>query len=179
MINTKNTRLRLKVNEIDFKKLVTDSVLFLRNLDGAHRLEVKTTIEGHLPFFSDREQLQIIFNSLISNAIKFRHLHEMHPTLIIHVEVNDDTARFIFHDNGIGIAKEHLPKIFNMFYCVPGSAQQGSGLGLYMTREIIKKMKGKIKAESNPGEGTRIIFELPNLIDPDLLRNLKKLIQNS
>jgi signal transduction histidine kinase len=177
--NVRSPRLKLKVTETDFKKTVSDAVVKLRSLDGAHKVEIKTTIEGCLPFFSDSEQLEIIFSALISNAIKFRHAHEMHPALNIHIEVEDKNARITFSDNGIGIEKAYLSKVFDMFFRVPGTKADGAGLGLFMVKEIVKKMKGKVVAQSDNGTGTKIIMELPNLIDPDHLRKLNKLIQNS
>ena len=175
----RSPRLKLKIAEIDFKKIISDAVVQLRNLDGAHKVEFKTTIEGYLPFFSDAEQLSIIFSALISNSIKYRHVHELHPTLHIQIEVEDTRARMVFHDNGTGIEKAYLSKVFDMFFRVPGTRADGAGLGLFIVKEITKKMKGKVKAESETGAGTKIILELPNLIDPDHLRKINKLIQNS
>lgn len=180
MSNTlRSPRLKLKITEVDFKKIVSDAAIQLRSLDGAHKVEIKTTIEGCLPFFSDTEQLGILFSALISNAIKYRHAHEMHPVLNIHIETDEKRARMVFRDNGIGIDRAFLSKIFDMFYRIPGTRADGAGLGLFIVKEIVKKMKGKVKAESETGSGTSIIMELPNLIDPDHLRKLNKLIQNS
>jgi signal transduction histidine kinase len=175
----RSPRLKLKITEIDFKKIVSEAVIQLRSLDGAHKVEVKTTIEGCLPFFSDAEQVEILFSALISNAIKYRHSHELHPALNIHIEVEDKRAKMVFSDNGVGIDRAYLSKVFDMFFRIPGTRADGAGLGLFIVKEIVKKMKGKVKAESDTGTGTIIIMELPNLIDPDHLRKLNKLIQNS
>lgn len=172
------TRLKLKIEEVSFKELVNHSLKHLRMLDGAHKIKVQTTIEGCLPFFGDREQMQIIFNSLISNAIKYRHPHELNPTLIIHVEVDGAMARMSFQDNGRGIAKPYRSKVFEMCFRIPGTREEGAGLGLYMARELVKKMKGKIRVCPDCETGTRILLEIPNRIDPDYLRKLSKVIQN-
>jgi signal transduction histidine kinase len=63
-------------------------------------------------------------------------------------------------DNGLGIDSDQLPKIFDMFYRASVNST-GSGLGLYIARETIKKLNGKITAESTPGVGTRFILEIP------------------
>lgn len=173
-----STRLKLKIEEVSFKELVNHSMKHLRMVEGAHKLKVQTTIEGCLPFFGDHEQMQIIFNSLISNAIKYRHPHELNPTLIIHIEVDGATARMSFQDNGRGIAKPYRAKVFEMCFRIPGTREEGAGLGLYMAKEIVKKMKGKIRVCPDCETGTRLLMEIPNRIDPDYLRKLSKVIQN-
>jgi signal transduction histidine kinase len=177
-IFTRGTRFRPKISEIPIKNLITTCQDELKNLDGCYRLEMKITIEGCLPFFSDAEQLKIVFGNLISNSIRYQHPHEVKPQLNITVEVDGNRARFEFRDNGIGISAESLPRVFDMFYRSPGTKGDGAGLGLFMVKEIIKKLKGKITVESKRNEGTKFVFEIPNLIDPDHLRKLSKLIQN-
>jgi hypothetical protein len=175
----KSTRFKAVISEINFKGVISESLNNLRGLENAHRLEVKTTIESYLPFFSDKGQMAIIFNNIISNAIKFQHVHEAFPSLVIHIQVDGEKAVISFRDNGVGIPGDSLPKIFDMFYRMPGTKADGAGLGLFMVKDIIKKLKGKIRVVSSPGEGTEFTVELPNRIDPDMLRKLNKLIQNS
>jgi signal transduction histidine kinase len=176
---TKTTRYKAVISEINFKSLIAEAAKSLQNHANAHRLEIKTTIESHLPFFNDKEQLQVIFNNIISNAIKFQHLHELNPCLNIHAEITGELITITFKDNGIGIPPQSLAKVFDMFYRIPGTKGDGAGLGLFMVKEIVKKLKGKIRIESKVGEGTSIMMELPNRIDVDLLRKFNKLIQNS
>lgn len=175
----KGTRFRAKISEIDFKSIIAHSLHQLRTLEGAHKLEVKTTIESYLPFYSDAKQLGIIFNNIISNAIKYRHIHEIHPTLTITIEVDPTKAVMTFKDNGIGIPGENLGKVFDMFFRSPDTRTDGSGLGLYIVKEIVRKLKGKISVSSALNEGSCFRLELPNRIDPDLLRKLNRLVQNS
>jgi signal transduction histidine kinase len=176
---TRSTRFKVQISEIDFKSIINESVTNLRGLEGAHKLVVKTTIESYLPFYSDCRQLQVIFNNLISNAIKYQHAHEMHPELGIHIEVDSDKAVMTFKDNGVGISKENIGKVFDMFFRAPGIKADGSGLGLYIVKEIVRKLKGKILVASKENEGSGFQVELPNKIDPDLLRKVTKLVQNS
>ena len=179
MNEAKFTRFRAQISEIDLKSLLKQAVQNLSSQEGAYRLQIKTTIEGLLPFFSDEKQLLMIMNNIISNAIKYQHVHEPHPVLDIHIEIGAEKATFNFKDNGIGIPKENFSRIFDMFYRVPDVKADGSGLGLYIVREIVKKLKGKIGVTSNPGDGTCFTIELPNRIDPDLLRKISRMVQNS
>ncbi|HEX5001230.1 MAG TPA: HAMP domain-containing sensor histidine kinase [Bacteroidia bacterium] len=176
---TRNRRFKLRNAEVDFKNLVNESVRQLSRLEGAHRLEVKTLIEGLIPFYNDPDQLQVIFNNLISNAIKFQHAHEVKPKLEIVISIDASKAIISFHDNGIGIAKDEMGKVFDMFYRAQGTKADGSGLGLYIVKELTRKLKGRIYVESLPGQGSKFVIELPNKIDPDVVRKLSKLIQNS
>ncbi len=176
---TRSTRFKVQLSEIEFKSIINESLANLRNIDGAHKLSVKTTIESFLPYYSDQRQLLVIFNNLISNAIKYQHAHEMHPLLTIHIEVNSEQAIMTFTDNGIGISKENITKVFDMFFRSPGTKPDGSGLGLYIVKEIVRKLKGRIRVASEINKGSSFIVELPNKIDPDLLRKLTKLIQNT
>jgi signal transduction histidine kinase len=67
-----------------------------------------------------------------------------------------------FIDHGPGIAKESLPLIFERFYRVRGEKTvTGTGLGLYICKQIIQAHRGKIWAESTPGHGTTFLIELP------------------
>lgn len=174
---TKSTRYKAKISEINFKEIISDSVRNLQGIENAHKMHIDTTIEGYIPFYNDRQQLQIIFNNLISNAIKFQHAHEVNPNLNIHIESDGVRAIITFSDNGMGIPKASISKVFDMFYRSPGTNADGSGLGLFMVKEVTKKLKGKIKVVSVEHEGSTFTLELPNRIDPDLLRQLNKLIQ--
>jgi signal transduction histidine kinase len=64
-------------------------------------------------------------------------------------------------DNGPGIPADSLPLIFERFYRVRSENATGTGLGLYICRQIIEAHRGKIWAESNPGQGTTFFIELP------------------
>jgi signal transduction histidine kinase len=85
--------------------------------------------------------------------------------------VNVDVAIFHFKDNGIGIQKEHMDKIFNMFYRATDRSQ-GSGLGMYIVKQAVEKVNGTISLKSSYGYGTEIKITLPNLIvQTNSLRN--------
>jgi signal transduction histidine kinase len=176
---TRSTRFKVRVSEIDFKALINETLANLRNLEGAHKIAVKTTIESYLPFYSDYRQLSVVFSNIISNAIKYQHTHELHPALDIQIEVDSTKATITFKDNGIGISKENLSKVFDMFFRSPGVKPDGSGLGLYIAKEIVRKLKGRILVSSEVNVGSSFVIEIPNKIDPDLLRKLTKLVQNS
>ncbi len=82
-------------------------------------------------------------------------------TICLKTHVNDQGLTFTCVDNGVGIEEQVKPKIFNMFY--RGSNQsKGSGLGLYVVKQVIDRLKGSIHVESIPGETSfSVIIPLP------------------
>lgn len=100
-----------------------------------------------------------VFDNLINNAIKYA----PGSTVIIRLYVDGKDAVIKVIDDGPGIEKEHLERIFQRFYRVPETrmAVRGSGLGLYICRQIIIAHNGTIKAESDIGQGTTFYITLP------------------
>lgn len=172
-------RVKAKPQEIDFKKIISQVASTLQKQDGAHLLNINATIEGIFPFVADKEMMELVVTNMVSNAIRFRHPHESKPTLNIHIELSPDMAMLSFKDNGIGIDAQYLPRVFDMFFCVPGQKTEGSGIGLFATREAVKKMKGTIHVQSIKGTGTTFTASIPNRMDPDMKRKITKIIENS
>ena len=108
----------------------------------------------------DQSQLLQLFQNLISNAIKFR--SEDQCRVKIGAErVNGEWALWI-EDNGIGIDPSHLDRIFTIFERLnPLDRYPGSGIGLSVCKKIIERHRGRIWAESTPGQGTTMRFTLP------------------
>ena len=108
----------------------------------------------------------VIFN-LLDNAVKYAKPDEpLH--LVVRTRNNDDCSQLIIkiEDNGIGISKEHLKKIFEKFHRVPtGNVHnvKGFGLGLAYVYKMIQKHNGTIKAESELGVGTIFTIVIPTL----------------
>jgi signal transduction histidine kinase len=100
-----------------------------------------------------------VFDNLINNAIKYA----PGSTVIIRLYADGDNAVIKVIDDGPGIDKEHLERIFQRFYRVPETRMsvRGSGLGLYICRQIIIAHNGTIKAESDTGQGTTFFITLP------------------
>jgi signal transduction histidine kinase len=76
-----------------------------------------------------------------------------------------DAVRFEVRDTGEGIPAEHLDRIFERFYRVPGARSGATGLGLYLSREIVRAHGGEMGVESVLGQGSRFWFTLPLAAD--------------
>lgn len=110
------------------------------------------------PLYADSEKTAWVLMNLINNAIQYSN-----PGGQIRVTASMDREQIIFtvEDFGKGIEGKYLEMIFEKFFRVPGSDQQGTGLGLTISKELILKQDGKIWAESEPGSGSRFYFSLP------------------
>jgi NtrC-family two-component system sensor histidine kinase KinB len=107
---------------------------------------------------ADQERIGHVFSNLISNAV--RHTPgEGSVTLGAHVA--NGVVRFTVTDTGKGIPKEYHARIFEKFFQVPDSGPKGTGLGLYIAREIVWGHGGQIGVESEPGKGSVFWFTIP------------------
>lgn len=110
----------------------------------------------------DVQQIRRVLDNIIQNSIK--HMDKTKKQITIVVKQETDGASITVQDNGAGISAENLEMIFDRFYRVESdrnSDKGGSGLGLAIARQIILEHGGMIKADSELGEGTSIIFTLP------------------
>jgi hypothetical protein len=132
-------------------------------MPGYERIRKEIFIEGESHFYSDPYRLSLILNNLISNAIKYSDPHKDSSFLHITIHNEPDKVLLTFQDNGIGIEVDYIQKVFNMFFRAT-EKNEGAGLGLYIVKEAVQKLEGKIELESQIGKGTLFKIELPNLI---------------
>ncbi|HNC32048.1 MAG TPA: ATP-binding protein, partial [Cyclobacteriaceae bacterium] len=112
------------------------------------------------PFYSDGARLLVIITSLLSNAMVFK--SPVGPnTVMTEVITTDDRATISVRDNGIGMPPHVLSRIYDMFYR-GHEKSRGAGLGLYIVKEIVTKLKGSIMVTSQEQEGTTVTVTLPN-----------------
>jgi signal transduction histidine kinase len=157
---SRNARLEIDNKKISFGQLIDETFEQLKYSDKEKNIEKKITLKDDIPFYSDPHRLQVILNNLISNSIRYSNGKK--PLLEIDIDVNSENAAISVKDNGIGIDKTHHKKIFNMFYRATDN-NAGSGLGLYIVKESMDKLKGTINLDSEPGKGTTVSLMIPNL----------------
>jgi len=156
-----SARLQSKTLPLRFQPLRLDGVLrdVILRIRARHRdLDVNAQLESVPSVFGDGVRLAQVFENLFTNALKYA------PGSPIEILLNQvgDKIVISFIDHGPGIAKESLPLIFERFYRVRGEKTvTGTGLGLYICKQIIQAHRGKIWAESTPGQGTTFLIELP------------------
>jgi PAS domain S-box-containing protein len=108
----------------------------------------------------DASRMKILIHNLLSNAIKFADLGKSSPAAKITVAIRRGIIEIEMNDNGIGILSDHQTKVFDMFF--RGSElSEGSGLGLYIVKKIVQKLKGSVELRSELGKGTTLTVLLP------------------
>jgi len=103
----------------------------------------------------------MILWQLISNAIHFQNAPCQNNICKISIHQHADHAKISFWDNGIGIPENVLGNVFDLFYRGTDRSK-GSGLGLYIVKSAVKKLKGRISVQSRFGEYTQLEIMLPN-----------------
>ncbi|MCX6205183.1 MAG: HAMP domain-containing sensor histidine kinase [Bacteroidetes bacterium] len=157
---SRNNRASVDIELIYFDLLIK-SVIESFKVDNKEILFLKDIHEWH-PFYSDPKRTRQIIENLFSNAIKYSTQLDKPAFVSIRVITKMDRAIIIVRDNGIGIAAEHQNKIFEMFYRV-SSEKPGTGMGLYLVKELVEKLKGNIIVESELNKGTKFMITLLNL----------------
>ncbi|HEX8517207.1 MAG TPA: PAS domain S-box protein [Bacteroidia bacterium] len=158
---SRNSRLEIISEPISFKNLVNDSIEQLHYMEAARNIDIRILVNDSVEFRSDKKRIGVIVNNLLSNAIKYHNLRQEHPYIYFRVNFLEDKAVIEVEDNGSGIHPDSIDKIFNMFY--RGSENSpGSGLGLYIVKEIVEKLSGSISVKSTLGNGTMFNIEIPN-----------------
>lgn len=109
----------------------------------------------------DPERLRQVLLNLVDNAVKYS---PDGGRIRLAVAADDRVVRFVVADEGIGIPAGEQRRIFEKFYRLDPELRRGvggSGLGLYISRELVRRMDGRIEVESEPGRGSRFVVELP------------------
>ncbi|NJL94474.1 MAG: PAS domain-containing protein [Anaerolineae bacterium] len=116
----------------------------------------------------DERRLKHVLSNLIGNAIKYS---PRGTTVSMRLRaLPDDTVEFSVEDRGVGIPSTALPRIFERYYRVPGQlteAVEGSGLGLYISADMVRRHGRELRVESTPGVGSRFYFSLEAVRSPE------------
>jgi signal transduction histidine kinase len=159
---SRNARQDINLDQVDIKKLVNENIERMQYMPGASKIKKEITIEEDFPLLSDKYRISFIVNNLVSNAIKYYDPTKPNPFLKISIKITADRVFMEFKDNGIGIDKAYISKVFDMFFRAT-QHNDGAGLGLYIVREAVEKLKGEIIIESEIGVGTTFKIQIPNL----------------
>lgn len=157
---SKNKRTDLHIQEIHLPSFFEHLIQDLEH-SGDIKIDLKLDVED-ATICIDAFRLDIICRNLISNAIKYADPEKEEAFISISVKVAHGVLSLIFEDNGIGIHHKHQSKIFNMFY-VTTHHNKGSGIGLYLVKEMISKLDGEINVHSSNGEGSVFSIKIPTL----------------
>ena len=153
----------LKWERLPLSELIDDVLSFVKEAAEKKKVSIsRSIIPASLEVMGDRSYLEQVFINLLDNAIKYT--PERGGISISGLEKGQREIKFVIKDNGDGIPKEDLFRIFERFYRVDkGRSQElgGTGLGLSIVKHIIQAHGGRVWAESTLGEGSTFYFTLP------------------
>ncbi len=161
---TREKQRQLNISEISVGKLLGECVKIVQTRYKLDETAIKFTQPADdIKVFGDASELQIVFTNLLDNAVKYS---AETPKISARIKNSGDKKVQIFiKDNGIGLNSSEFKRIFKRFYRVSNLSTQekkGTGLGLFIVKEIIEKHGGKISADSNgEGKGSTFIVQLP------------------
>jgi PAS domain S-box-containing protein len=144
---------------IDFDAFIHDIADTMQQISTTHTITIHGATQTRI--IGDRDRLEQVFTNLLSNAVKYS---PQATQVDISMTASQDTVTVSIRDYGIGIPKEHQPKIFERFYRVSGIHDKtfpGLGMGLYISAEIVKRHDGRLWVESAENEGTTFFISLP------------------
>lgn len=158
---------KIQSGKLELNKTTFDLIPFLKDITDS----IQPTIAEHMIHFTytrgekimvtaDEERMEQVVINILTNAVKYS---PSAKKVELEVAVRDGNAVVTIKDEGIGIADDDLDKIFTRFFRVRGLAStfSGSGIGLYISAEIIKRHDGDIGVESEPGKGSTFYFSIP------------------
>jgi signal transduction histidine kinase/CheY-like chemotaxis protein len=156
-------RIEFEPRRINGKHIVTRSIQSLSGVSLQKNINLVSDSVEDVYIHADENLLLQVLNNLISNAIKFT---GQGGTIVVTASQmgRKRQAQFIIKDTGTGIKEEDIPKLFKVdtkFTTVGTSGEKGSGLGLSLVYDIIKKHGGDIAVRSEVGKGTEMIFTMP------------------
>lgn len=158
---SRNNRQEIVKTPVSLAALIGEIVESLRFSEESSVIAITHHVHKDLVIETDSARLKIILNNLIGNSIKYCDRSKENPFIKIHSTLDDNGYCHIgVEDNGVGIDHPHQEKVFNMFYRATQQSK-GSGLGLYITKEMVEKLGGKISMTSSPGKGTHLSVFLP------------------
>jgi signal transduction histidine kinase len=155
-----NSKASVKHMEIDLGMVIDEALNDIRYMPAFDKITFEREFEAKPLILSDDQRLKIIISNLISNAVKYHDPAKKKNVVKIKFEQDTDMWTLEVYDNGIGIDKPHLERVFELFYRATENAK-GSGLGLYIVKEAVDKLEGEIFVDSELGKWSSFRIKIP------------------
>jgi signal transduction histidine kinase len=152
----------ISLKHIDFDEMISKIQLSLTNMDGFDEIKFKIRVKNNNTFYSDSDAIRSIIQNLMENAIKYRKHDNQRHSVGLSVEDNTDGIIMIIADNGIGIKKELISKIFAFGVRDKNSLEEGHGIGLSLVKQLLDQLGGQISVNSVINQGTLFTIKIPN-----------------
>ncbi|MET3552063.1 hybrid sensor histidine kinase/response regulator AtsR [Burkholderia sp. 567] len=164
-IKLRSTKRLAEAETVGMASLLAEVLDPLRAKIAAKRIAISQLVEPHdLAIRSDRKLLRQVLSNLIENSVKYTVDGSIHVSIRLVDTPAGRQLKLAVRDTGAGIAKQHLPKIFEPFYRANdavGLHVDGIGMGLAVVREIVTTLRGHVDVRSAVGEGSEFVVTLP------------------
>lgn len=155
-----NGKITVKKDDVDLNKVVSEQIQAFTPQARTKEIALLPHLDANLPHIqADASLLGQVINNLLSNSVKFT---PEHGKIGVTTKLDNNTILISVSDTGIGIPKEKQGQLFSRFYRADASTKTpGTGLGLYIVKNIVEAHSGKITLDSDQGKGTTITITLP------------------
>jgi two-component system, sensor histidine kinase and response regulator len=153
--------MKINIEKINLKNLIEENISNLLLNSTNKEIKLSSDIKDDIFVFTDRNMINIVLRNLLGNAVKYT---PRFGKVYISSILNGNAVSILVKDTGIGISNDNINKLFRIDtdYKRPGTAnEQGTGLGLKLSKEFVEKLGGKIWVESELGKGCDFKFTLP------------------
>jgi PAS domain S-box-containing protein len=157
---SRNSRLNVSYESFGLKEMVSTIFEDLK-FSNKEPFEFELIFESNEVLYSDKARVGILLKNIIGNSVKYKREHVVSQIIFKMFRLNGKVT-LVVKDNGEGISEANKDKIFNMFFRGT-TASVGTGLGLYICKEIVAKLGGAISVDSQLGVGTTMTIILPEL----------------
>lgn len=152
-------KMQLTLSKINPQVIISNAAQTMMSSAKEKGIHIVELIETQLPSLQiDTDKTTWVLNNFLSNAIKYSFDNN---DIKIKASSQNGSVVISVHNQGPGIAKEYLPRLFERYYQVPGSKEKGNGLGLAISKEIVEAQGGKTWVESEPGKDTVFYISFP------------------
>lgn len=150
----------IRKTESDLKELLEGRVAEFGAVAAKKQINFRANIDPAIPIFSfDKTRIDEVVNNLLSNSLKFT---PEHGTITLSATLSSDRVIVAVADTGEGIAKDKQGKLFTKYQQAPSESDHvGTGLGLYVVKQVVESHAGTVSLDSEIGRGTTITFTLP------------------
>ncbi|KAA0207393.1 GHKL domain-containing protein [Ignavibacteria bacterium CHB1] len=157
---SRNSRTQVRFKKIKINRALNKALSGLTHLENFEKVKIIREFDQSDSIITDEYRLILILKNLLANSIKFCKLKSKNPYVKISFFKSNGKYALTVEDNGVGIEDEKIPYIFNQFYKATENTH-GTGLGLYITKLAVKRLKGDIKVISKQRRGSTFKVTIP------------------
>ena len=159
----RNFKAEIRIEPVNIENLVKDIVESVSTYHS--KASIKFNCQGDAEIYSDKTRMKICLSNIITNALKYGQNNNDTYEVIIDCNHINNELEIRVQDFGIGISDTEIPRIYDMFYrSALNKDTSNTGLGLYLVKEAIKRIKGRIEVESELGKGSTFKLIIPNQV---------------